>query len=339
MNVAHDSPAPPDPDLRVGFMLLQEFTLLPFTCLVESLRHAADEGDRSHQIYCRWSLVAPDLRPIRSSCGLEMLPNEIFPACEGFDYIIVIGGRMPFALEADEASREYLRQAISADVPVVGVDNGAMLLAQMGMLDGRECAIHFFHRVQLQTDFPLVVPVTDRPFVDLGDIITCPGGAMALDLAVYLVSKHCGKARAQKGLRQMMMETSRLPTAASHMQTNILATCGDWRVERAIHLMEFEISSSLSVAEIARKVGTSSKDLNRAFQKHAQGSPSTVFRHLRLDHSRWLLLNTARTITQIAHECGFTDAAHFSRWFQRRFGAPPSRYRKSRQKITRDLGV
>lgn len=98
-------------------------------------------------------------------------------------------------------------------VPIVGIDNGSMLLAQMGLLDGKECAIHFFHRMQLQADFPKVTPAVDQPYVDLGGIITCPGGVMALDLAVHLICKHCGKARAQKTLRQMMADTTRLASA------------------------------------------------------------------------------------------------------------------------------
>ena len=39
------------------------------------------------------------------------------------------------------------------------------------------------------------------------------------------------------------------------------------------------------------------------------------------------ILNTSRSLSAIAHECGFTDNAHFTRWFKRRFGDAPSRYR------------
>jgi len=38
--------------------------------------------------------------------------------------------------------------------------------------------------------------------------------------------------------------------------------------------------------------------------------------------------SAGRTITDIAYAFGFSDAAHFSRSFQRRFGAAPSAYRK-----------
>ena len=60
------------PDLKVGFVLTPAFTLLPFAGFVEALRHAADEADRSRQIYCQWSLLAPELEPMRASCGAEI---------------------------------------------------------------------------------------------------------------------------------------------------------------------------------------------------------------------------------------------------------------------------
>ena len=55
------------PDVRVGFILSPRFTMLPFAGFLDLLRHAADEGDRSRQIYCTWEIVAPTLDPVVSS--------------------------------------------------------------------------------------------------------------------------------------------------------------------------------------------------------------------------------------------------------------------------------
>jgi AraC-like DNA-binding protein len=44
-----------------------------------------------------------------------------------------------------------------------------------------------------------------------------------------------------------------------------------------------------------------------------------------------MLLNTHRSVTQIALECGFADSAHFSRWFRREYGEAPLAFRRSRR--------
>ncbi|WP_258197953.1 hypothetical protein [Pseudomonas capeferrum] len=47
--------APPEikPELRVGFVLLNQFTLVPVAGRVDSLRFAADKSFRSHQVHCQ----------------------------------------------------------------------------------------------------------------------------------------------------------------------------------------------------------------------------------------------------------------------------------------------
>ena len=63
------------PDLRVAFILAPRFTLITFASFVDSLRHAADEADRSRQIHCSWRVVAPTPEPIEASCGVSMVPT------------------------------------------------------------------------------------------------------------------------------------------------------------------------------------------------------------------------------------------------------------------------
>ena len=232
-------------------------------------------------------------------------------------------------------SRTCLQHRVQRGCSEVGMDDRKIVLAQSGLPDGRHCAIHFFHRLEMQADFPLVRFVTDKPVVDQGDVITCPGGVMALDLAVHLISRHCGKARVQKGLRLMIADTSRLLAPAPHMPYSALASCGDWRVKKATESMESNIGVALSVEEIAHRPGIGAWELNRAFKRQANESPRDAYRTMRLAHGHWLVVNTSRTITEIAFECGFSDAAHFSRWFKRAYQSSPRDFRKSRRKATR----
>lgn len=321
----------PEPDIRVGFLLSPSFTLLAFAGFIEALRHSADEADRSRQIYCSWTCLGPSLDPITASCGMETRPWELYGNPADFDYIVVVGGLLTSFGEHAPETFDFIRRAATQGVPLIGLCTGSFALAEAGLLDGRRCAVHFRHRQEMKSLYPKVIAVSDEMYVMDQDIITCPGGTAAIDVAVELIMRHCGKARALKGLAQMVIDEHR---AAHHRVRNPyddLANCGDWRVERAIELMHQNIGEPLPIEALARKMGTTVRQLDRAFSSHAKVSPARFWRGMRLQHARWRLVNSSRTVTQIAHECGFADCAHFSRWFKKSFSESPRNYRRRRR--------
>ena len=322
------------PDLSVAIILAPDFTLLPFAGFVEALRHAADEADRSRQIYCRWTWIGPELRPVRSSCGVEVVPRETFGDPCAFDYIVVVGGLLPSFRKIPEATIAYLRRAAAAGVPLVGLCTGSFVLAEAGLLDGRRCAVHWRHRQDLVSLFPEAVPVSDETYVIDDRIITCPGGTAAIDLATELIIRHCGRARALKGLHDMVVDQHRAAHHVPRLAYGDVASCGDPRVERAVALMEQNLSGPFAIAELALRLGTTTRQLDRAFARHVGAPPAAFWRDMRLAHARWLLLNTSRSVTQVAFECGFADAAHFARWFKRSYGELPYRFRALRREAS-----
>ena len=66
----------PAPRLRIGFLLAPRFTLSAFATFVDVLRLAADDGDGSRPIRCRWAILSHDLAPVQSSCGMRIEPDE-----------------------------------------------------------------------------------------------------------------------------------------------------------------------------------------------------------------------------------------------------------------------
>lgn len=85
-----------------------------------------------------------------------------------------------------------------------------------------------------------------------------------------------------------------------------------------------------TIEEIADAAQTSRASLHRQFAKLTGLSPMEYLRRLRLDDAAWRLMNTSSTAAQISAEVGYTNQFHFSREFTRRFGAPPSVYRRDR---------
>ena len=311
-------------------MLSPDFTLLPFAGFIDAMRHSADEEDRSRQIYCRWECVSATLDPIRSSCGVEVLPWGLFDRPQAYDYVIVVGGLLSAFHEHFDETFEFLQAAHNAGVSIIGLCTGSFVMAEAGLMDGRRCAVHIHHRQQLLDRYPSVIPVVNEMYVFDEGLITCPGGTAAIDLAVEILTEHCGKSRGMKGLTALVVDEHRGAHHVGRMPFHDLEECGDWRVERSIRLMRQNLGEPYAINRLAELIGSTVRQLDRAFARHAKASPQAVWRSMRLQHARWRLMNTTRTITQIAHECGFSDSGHFSRWFKREFGEAPRDYRDRR---------
>ncbi len=321
-----------EPDVRFAFILSPDFTLLPFAGFIDAVRHCADERDYSRQVYCHWSCVGPNLDPVRSSCGIEVAPWEEYSDEMPFDYIVVIGGRLQSFYQHHEDTFAYVKHAYGSGIPIIGLCTGSFVMAEAGLMDGVRCAVHAVHTEDLVSRYPKVIPIINEMYVSERGLVTCPGGAAAIDLAVDVLSKHCGPARGTKAISELVVDQHRESRHIGQLPFEYLQRCGDWRVEQAITLMKQSMTSQMSTEELAAKLSISRRQLDRAFQTHVKRTPKGLWREIRLEHSRWRLLNSSKTITQIAHECGFTDSAHFVRWFKRVHKQTPREYRQSRKR-------
>ena len=319
-----------EPDISVAFLLSPDFTLLPLAGFIDAMRHAADEADRSHQVYCRWTCLSATAEPIRSSCGLEVLPWGPLENPGDYDYIVVVGGLIPSMDQHFPESFQFIRDAVEAGCSVIGLCTGSFVIAEAGLMSDRRCAVHTHHRQDFINRFPDAIAVINEMYVFDGPVITCPGGTAAIDLAVDVLSQHCGKSRGMKGLTALVVDEHRGAHQIGRFPFQDLENCGDWRVEGAVRIMRQNLGTAMRVEELAQTIGSTVRQLERSFSRHAKKLPLALWRDMRLQHSRWRLLNTTRSVTEIAFECGFSDASHFSRWFKKEFGEPPQSYRRSR---------
>jgi transcriptional regulator GlxA family with amidase domain len=324
------------PLLRVGIAPTPDFTLFSLSNLVEFLRQSADEGDFSRQLYCSWALLSHNHDRIRSSCGIEVAPTELFGDPREFDYIVIHGGLLHSSAPIPDELYEFILEARRRDIPLIGLCTGQFMLAELGFLDGRKCAVHFSLEIAVRELFPEIIPVTTQAFVKDGPFITCPGGLATLSLAAALVSEHCGVSRSRKALHYFMADDSIGEIQESLFSVDELAlNCNDRRVTRAVGLMRQKSIESVSIDELARQVGTTKRELTRLFKRYLRMPPGEYWRSLRLSSARWMVVNTDRSIAQIAFDCGFTDSSHLIRWFKRSFDATPTEMRR----IHADIGV
>lgn len=319
---------PQRPRLSVGFILARQFTLCAFANFVDVLRLAADEGDRSRQILCGWTVLSDTMDAVPSSSGVTVQPTERLGDPSKFDYIVVVGGLMDDTPKLDPAYTRYLRQAAAAGVPLVGVCTGAFLLHRAGLMDGYRCCVSWFHHADFLEQFEGIDPVADQIFIVDGNRLTCSGGASSAHLAAYLVEKHVGRAQASKSLHIMIIDDADLPEKPQPGVPLDLKT-KDPMVRRALLIMQQNIDFPISVQELARRMGNSKRQLERHFRSALDTSPQAAFLNIRLSFAHHLIETSEKSVAQIAVDCGFCDSSHLSRMFRRRYGSTPQGVRQT----------
>lgn len=313
----------PRPALSVGFVLADQFTLSAFSLFVDHLRLAADEGDKSRPILCRWAVLASRNQPVRSSCGVMLQPTAGLEDPRQFDYVVVVGGLLHGGRPIDEATVTYLNHVDRSGVTLIGVCTGGFILARAGLMNGRRSCTSWYHYQDFRDEFPDHQLVADRLFEVDGNRITCSGGGGVADLASFLIERHIGRSVAQKARHVLLLDRARLGSSAQpHPPAG--ESVSDDRIRRAMLLMEQHLTEPLPIAAIAARLSISTRQLERLFQEALRMRPLAFYRMLRLRYARWLLDRTDRSITDIALDSGFADGAHFSRQFKAFHGITPS---------------
>jgi AraC-like DNA-binding protein len=85
----------------------------------------------------------------------------------------------------------------------------------------------------------------------------------------------------------------------------------------------------LSVANLAKRLSVSQRQISRLFQEHLQSNFREWATELRLERARSLLGETDLPIIDVAAETGWSSLAHFNAIFRRRVGSTPTHYRAS----------
>ena len=103
----------------------------------------------------------------------------------------------------------------------------------------------------------------------------------------------------------------------------------NWRLKRALELLESDLRRPPSLAELARHVGLHPSWLCHAFKRSMGLSPHRYLLVHRVNRAKEMIRDESRTFTEIALECGFSDSSHFSVAFRRVVGMSPRDYRRS----------
>lgn len=262
-------------------------------------------------------------RKVKSAQGLIVPVKPITPELMP-DWVIVPALRsttpatlLPTLERADvRQAKTQLREWHSAGVQLAASCIGTFLLADAGILNGREATTTWSLAPFFRQRYPQVTLDETRMLVPT-DVGVTAGAAMGhLDLALWLIRK-ASPELATLVSRYLLADIR--SSQAFYIIPNHLAQA-DPLVLRFERWAREHLQEGFSLQEAAKALGTSARSLQRRCQAVLGKSPLAYFQDLRVERAQSLLHGSGLDVDAIATEVGYVDGATLRTLLRDRLG-------------------
>ncbi|MFT5364745.1 MAG: transcriptional regulator GlxA family with amidase domain [Sulfitobacter sp.] len=309
---------------RFVFVLLDQFSMLSFSCAVEALRIA---NRMSGKTLYEWTLAGEGGEIAYCSAGTGFKLDIDLEDLEREDIALVCGG-IDVQSSTTKKLLNWLRREARRGVTMGGLCTAGYALARAGLLDGKRATIHWENQDSFAEEFD-EVELTKSVFVVDGNRITTAGGTASIDLMLKLIAEDHGEDLANTVADQLIYSSIRTDQDTQRLSIPTRIGVRHPKLSQVIQMMENHIEEPISPSILARDVGMSTRQLERLFRRYLNRSPKRYYMELRLQKARNLLMQTDMSVINVALACGFASPSHFSKCYRAHYDTTPYRERGS----------
>jgi transcriptional regulator GlxA family with amidase domain len=167
--------------MKIVILLFDNYTALDIVGPYEVLNKIPNS-----KIY----LVGVEKREYKDAYGLKISVDYSIDEISQADILLIPGGFGIDSLLENKRLIDWIQRVDNSTKWTVSVCSGALLLAQAGLLNGKNGTTHWRRKEQLKN---YQVVVKNERYVHDGKIITSAGVSAGIDMALYLVSLIAGE--------------------------------------------------------------------------------------------------------------------------------------------------
>ena len=303
------------------FLIEPGFTLQAFSSAVEVLRVARKLGAADLFSY---SVVSLSAAQVKASNELVLLANADLSDLPKDSIVVVVAGAGVERTDNPDLLAK-LRYLSRQGREIWAISSGVVRLAQAGLLNDCTVAAHWEDVPYLKANFPRVI-VSSAIFIAQGPHPTCAGGGAAADLFLHYIKAHGPSGLVENIASRLLLDGVRDGRVRQNFPAELQYQTSNQKVFAAIQIMLNTRYDPISVADIARQLGVSQRQLERLFHAEFGTTPGAVYLRLRMDEARQEVLMGHRAIADIALDFGFQPGT-FGKVYKRIFDLSPSQDR------------
>lgn len=307
---------------KLVFVCFPETHLLDMTGPAHVFYEAVEYGAQYELIF-----ITTDQSEVKSTSGLYFSQLRKFHDLElNAEDIIFIPG-LDFSLLSDQEYLaglsdffNWLKIQYQKNVWLASVCTGAFILAESGLLDGKNCTTHWQRFNSFEDRFPNTSLLKNRLFVEDQNIFSSAGISSGIDLSLFLIEKHYGSRFAVEVARELVVYLRR---SGSDPQLSLFLQYRN-HMEDRVHLIQDYITENfhkkLLVDPMAELIHTSPRNLSRIFKKTTGISIGTYIEKIRIEHAI-KLINEKHKLDFIAAQCGFQSTSQLFKLLKKSKGS------------------
>jgi len=280
--------------------------------------------------------ITADGKPVRDVQGRIIESDGSFNEPDNFGLIIASGmqldeQRYPVDRAAVLSAASWLKLKYSEGSCIAAACAGGFVLGEAGLLNGRICTTTWWLYPTFAERYPLAKPVWGKALAEQDNVITAGGPLSWVDLVIHIVRCHAGN--------ELAKLTADMAVADSQpLSQQIYAPAGFLNsrhplLTKAENLLRYQ-NPAMTVEQLANALNMTTRTLNRKMKAFVQESPKDFITRVRIETASVLLESPGKTISQIAHACGYGDETAFRRAFSTMMGMSPGHFRE-RLKVKR----
>ena len=273
-------------------------------------------------------LVTPDSgNTLRTNRGIDLGNAIPLSKCTGLiDTLVIAGGPGAECGSYDPDFIQWIREAASRSRRVASICTGAFMLAEAGLLDGKEAVTHWKFCDKLAREYPKVLVKRDPIYLKDGCIYTSAGITAGIDLSLALVEEDQGHQVSLQIARFLVMFLVRPGGQAqySHMLSH-QATASQPLRELQVWMLE-HLRDSMTVESLAERLGVSSRHFTRVCLRETGMNPGQFINRMRVEAAQQFIDSSKKGLKEIADACGFHSAEAMRRAFSRVLGVTAAEY-------------
>lgn len=229
-------------------------------------------------------------------------------------------------MEVNKLLIDWIEKQYKKGAEIASICTGAFLLANTGLLDGRNCSTHWSAADNFKMMFPKVKLQADKLITDEHGIYTNGGAYSFLNLMIYLIEKYYDRQAAIFCSKVFQIEMDR-KSQSEFIIFSGQKLHGDEMVVEAQSYIETNLNDKISIEALSSKFAVGRRNFDRRFIKATGNTPIEYAQRVKVESAKKAFENSRKTINEVMYEVGYSDDKAFREVFRKYTGMSPVEYK------------